>query len=190
MDLTEKTIRKAIMYRGRILNVRCDDVLLPNGHTSVREVVDHHGGVCILAVRDDGKILFVRQFRYAYGEPVLELPAGKLEAGEDPFSAGCRELREETGMTASVYYDLGEDYPSPGYTNEIIHLYAAEGLSEVGQDLDDDEFLNVEAYTLDEALDMVYDGTLKDSKTQIALLKYSDMKDRGLLCPMSKENAE
>ena len=81
MDLTEKTIRKAIMYRGRILNVRCDDVLLPNGHTSVREVVDHHGGVCILAVRDDGKILFVRQFRYSYGEPVLELPAGKLEAG-------------------------------------------------------------------------------------------------------------
>jgi len=186
MDLIETTIRKATMYRGKILNVRCDDVRLPNGRTSVREVVDHHGGVCILPVTEDGTILFVRQYRYAYQEPVLELPAGKLEAGEDPFSAGKRELREETGMTAARYYDLGEDYPSPGYTNEIIHLYAADGLQNVGQQLDEDEFLNVESYTLEEALEMVYRGELKDSKTQIALMKYHLLKEQGRLIPMEE----
>jgi len=187
MDLTEKTIRKAYMYRGRILNVRNDDVLLPNGHTSNREVVEHHGGVCVLPVTEDGHVLFVRQYRYAYESPILELPAGKLEKDEDPFEAGKRELHEETGMKAAHYYDLGEDYPSPGYTNEVIHLYAADGLTDIGQELDPDEFLNVEKYTLDEALEMVFSGELKDSKTQIALMKYKALKDRGALKPMEED---
>lgn len=184
MDLIEKTIRKIVVFRGKILTVRNDDVLLPNGNIASREVVEHHGGVCILPVMPDESILFVRQYRYAYEEELLELPAGKLEKGEDPFTAGVRELREETGMIASTYYDLGIDYPSPGYCNEKIHMYAAEGLTEVGQDLDDDEFLNVEKHTLSEALSMVYDGSLTDSKTQIALMKYHEMKELGKLKPM------
>lgn len=181
MDLKEKTIRKIYAYRGKILNLRCDDVELPNGHISTREVVEHSGGAVILPVTPDGRVLFVKQFRYAYGEVILELPAGKLDPGESPIVAAARELKEETGMVAAKYYDLGKLYPSPGYTDEIISMYAATGLKDVGQELDPDEFLKVKTLSFSEALNLVYNGEIRDSKTISALLKFSDMQRLGKL---------
>ena len=184
-DLLETTVRKIYTFKGRIINVRNDDVQLSNGKIASREVVEHRGGVGILPVTDDNCILMVKQYRYAYEELLMEIPAGKLEPGEEPFHTGIRELHEETGMEATTYYDLGIDYPSPGYCNEKIHIYAATGLREIGQKLDDGEFLNVLKIPYDEALQMVYAGTLTDSKTVIAIMKYKAMKEAGTLKEMS-----
>lgn len=181
METKETTIRKVYVFRGRILNIRNDDALMPNGDVRSREVVEHPGGVCVLPVQSDGTILLVEQFRYPYMEDVLEAPAGKLEPGEDPFEAAKRELREETGMTATEWFDLGWDYPSPGYTNEVIRLYAARGLSDVGQDLDDDEFLNVKTVSFSAALNQIYENEIRDSKTVMAIMKYNDLLNLGKL---------
>lgn len=171
MNLTETPISQNIIYRGKIITVRVDDARLPNGATSKREVVEHPGGVCIAALTDQDELLFVRQFRYPYGEVILELPAGKLNAGEDPLPAGKRELKEETGATAAHYESLGQLYPSPGYCGEIIHLYLATGLSFGDMCPDEDEFLEVERIPLKTAVDMVMSGEIKDAKTQAAVLK-------------------
>ena len=181
METREKTIRKVYVFRGRVLTIRNDDVLLPDGNVSNREIVEHPGGVCVLPILRDGTILLVEQFRYPYMEDVLEAPAGKLESGEDPFEAAKRELHEETGMVATEYFDLGVDYPSPGYTNEVIHLYAARGLSDVGQKLDEGEFLNVKKLSFSKALEMIYDNEIRDSKTAMAVLKYKDLLNLGKL---------
>lgn len=171
MNLTETPISQNIIYRGKIITVRVDDARLPNGATSKREVVEHPGGVCIAALTDQDELLFVRQFRYPYGEVMPELPAGKLNAGEDPLPAGKRELKEETGATAAHYESLGQLYPSPGYCGEIIHLYLATGLSFGDMCPDEDEFLEVERIPLKTAVDMVMSGEIKDAKTQAAVLK-------------------
>lgn len=171
MDLTEKPIAQEYIYKGRIVNLRVDDARLPDGGTAKREVIEHPGGVCIAALTDKEELLFVEQFRYPYSEVVLELPAGKLEYGEDPFAAGKRELREETGATARQYTDLGKLYPTPGYCGEIIHMYMATGLSMGAQDLDDDEFLEVRCIPLEEAYRMVMRNEIRDSKTQVGICK-------------------
>ena len=168
MDLFEKTLEQEYKYTGRIINLRVDKAELPNGKEATREVGEHSGGVTIAALTDDNELLFVR---YPYGEVVLELPAGKLEQGEDPFRAGIRELREETGAVASKYVDLGKFYPSPGYCGEIIHLYGATGISFKEQNLDEDEFLNVERIPLSAAVEMVLNNEIPDGKTQAAVLK-------------------
>ena len=179
MDLTEKTVKESIVYEGRILNLRVDEALLPNGKTATREVIEHNGGVCIAALTEEQEFLFVRQFRYPYHQVVTELPAGKLEKGEDPFQAGKRELTEETGATAAAYYRLGELYPSPGYCGEIITLYLATGLSFGAMDPDEDEFLEVERIPLEKAVELVMTGKLPDSKTQVAVLKTAEWIRRG-----------
>lgn len=171
MELFEKTLEKEYKYEGRILNLRVDKAQLPNGKECTREVVEHNGGVTVAALTDEDELLFVRQFRYPYSEVVLELPAGKLEKDEDPFKAGVRELREETGATAAKYIDLGKFYPSPGYCGEVIHLYGAMGLTFTEQDLDADEFLNVERIPLSKAVEMVLNNEIPDGKTQAAVLK-------------------
>lgn len=171
MDLVEKTLNQEYKYKGRILNLRVDEAELPNGKTAVREVVEHHGGVTVAALTNENELLFVRQFRYPYKEVVLELPAGKLEEGENPFAAGIRELREETGAVAEKYVDLGKFYPSPGYCGEIIHLYGAVGITFKEQNLDEDEFLNVEKIPLSTAVEMVLNNEILDGKTQAAVLK-------------------
>ena len=171
MDTREVTVLKNTIYQGKILNLRVDTAGLPNGKEAPREFVEHNGGVTVAALTDDAKLIFVRQFRYPYMAEVLELPAGKLEKGEDPLEAGKRELREEAGVTAEQYINLGEFYPSPGYTNEIIYLYGARNLTQVEQELDEDEFLNVEYISLDKAVDMVLSNEIKDGKTQAAVLK-------------------
>ena len=171
MELLEKTLEQEYKYNGRIINLRVDKAELPNGSEAIREVVEHNGGVTIAALTDEGELLFVRQFRYPYSEVVLELPAGKLEKDEDPFRAGIRELREETGAVASKYIDLGKFYPSPGYCGEIIHLYGATGITFQEQSLDEDEFLNVERIPLSAAVEMVLNNEIPDGKTQAAVLK-------------------
>lgn len=171
MDLTEKPIKQDYIYKGKIVNLRVDDALLPNGSTAKREIVEHPGGVCVAALTDNEELLFVEQFRYPYFEVVLELPAGKLEYGEDPFEAGKRELKEETGATAESYEDLGKLYPTPGYCGEIIHMYLAKNLNFGSQQLDDDEFLEVKKIPLREAFRMVMNNEIRDSKTQVGIVK-------------------
>lgn len=178
MDTREVTVLKNTIYQGKILNLRVDVAGLPNGKEAPREFVEHNGGVTVAAITDDAKLIFVRQFRYPYMEEVLELPAGKLEKGEDPLEAGKRELREEAGVTAEQYINLGEFYPSPGYTNEVIYLYGARDLTQVEQELDEDEFLNVEYISLDKAVDMVLSNEIKDGKTQAAVLKLATLIER------------
>lgn len=174
MKLTETTKKQEYMFKGKIINLRVDEAILPDGKTATREVVEHPGGVCILPLTDNNEIVLVRQFRYPYMSELLEIPAGKRDkSNESPLECGKRELKEETGATAKEYISLGELYPSPGYVDEVIYMYLARGL-EFGEDnRDEDEFLNVEIIPFEKALDMVLTGEIKDSKTQTAILKAS-----------------
>lgn len=176
MAHSEKTLDSQLIFDGRVIRVTLDKVLLENGNTSTREVVHHHGGACIMPVTDQDEIYMVRQFRYALGEEVWELPAGKLEAGEDPFAAAKRELEEECGLTADEYTSLGVLYPTVGYDSEKIYIWIARGLHTTGQHLDDDEFLDVHKVPFDKALAMVEDNTIRDSKTIAGILRYALMR--------------
>lgn len=178
MPHTEAMLESKEIFNGRVIRVTLDKVQLEDGTTSTREVVHHHGGACVLPVDADGNVTMVRQFRYALGEELWELPAGKLEAGEDPFEAARRELSEECGLTADTYTELGVVYPTVGYDSERIYLWAAEGLHTVGQHLDAGEFLDVVKMPFAQALGLVMDGTIKDSKTQVALLKYAQLRGK------------
>lgn len=173
MELTEKTLNSKVMFEGRILKMMVDDVELPDGSTSFREIVGHPGGVCVAPIDDDNNLYFVKQYRYPYHEIVLELPAGKLEKGMSPLDNGKRELKEEVGAEGYSFISLGQVYPSPGYTQEIIHLYACKIKNIGNQQLDQGEFLNVEKIHIDKAVEMVLNNQLPDSKTQIAILKLS-----------------
>ena len=179
MSHTEKTIDSTRIFEGKVVRLRRDTVELENGKQTFREVIDHPGGVSILAMDENEKIFFVRQFRYPFGRTLLELPAGKLEPGEDPADSGRRELREETGCTAGRFVSMGKLIPTCAYDTEVIHLYFASDLTFGEQDLDENEFLSVERYTLDEALQMVLDGEIIDAKTQIGLLKYQALHHAG-----------
>ena len=177
MELIEEKLRTVTSYHGVIVNVRLDEARLPDGSTAKREVVEHPGGVTVLPLEPDGTVWCVRQYRYPYGEALLELPAGKLEYGEDPLAAGKRELKEETGASAKEYTDLGKLYPSPGYCGEIIHMYMAAGLTFGEAAPDEDEFLELERIPLERAAQMVLDNRIRDAKTQAAVLKvYLKMK--------------
>lgn len=181
MELFEKTVEKNYVYEGKIINVRRDKAELHNGNPCTREVVEHNGGVCVAALTGEKELIFVRQFRYPYMEVVLELPAGKLEKGEDPFEAGKRELEEETGTVAGKYYDLGKFYPTPGYCGEIIHLYAASDLTATQMNPDEDEFLEVEKIHIDKAVDMVVNNEIRDGKTIALIMKVAEMLRRGMI---------
>ena len=171
MELTEKTLSSKSVFDGRILHITLDEIELPNGKKSKREVVNHPGGVTVAALDEENRLLFVKQFRYPYKEVVLELPAGKLEKGSTPLENGKRELMEETGAEGYSYISLGQLYPSPGYTSEIIHLYACKVKSQGSSNPDDGEFLNVEKIPLDKAVEMVLNNQIPDAKTQVAVLK-------------------
>ena len=171
MELTEKTLSSKTIFDGRILHVRRDTVLLPNGHQSTREVVDHPGGVGVLALDGQGRALLVSQFRYPYGQVLREIPAGKLEYGEDPAQAAVRELREETGAVAGSFQSLGELYPSPGYCGEIIRIYLARELSFGDASPDEDEFLGLERVPFAQLVEQVLSGEIRDAKTIAAVLK-------------------
>lgn len=175
LGLYERTENIKGIFNGKVITVHHDDVVLSNGKETKRECVDHPGGVAVIGLTDDGLVPLVRQFRYPYKETIYEIPAGKLEKGEDPFEAGKREFREETGAVAEKYIWLGEVYPTPGYTNEIIRLYAAKGISFEEQDLDDGEFLQVCYMSLDELITRIMSGEIKDAKTIIAALKLKEL---------------
>lgn len=180
MNLEEKQLSYEYIYEGRIIRLRRDNALLPNGVTATREVVEHNGGVCVAALTEENELLMVRQYRYPYSEVILEIPAGKRDSiDEDPLECGKRELREETGATAQNFISLGELYPSPGYCGEIIWMYAATGLTFGNTDLDEDEFLNLEKIPLEKAVEMVLTGEIKDAKTQTAILKLKFLLDKG-----------
>lgn len=182
MDLIEKTLNKNTIFKGKILNLRSDTALLPNGTTAVREVIEHSGGVCVAAIDENDNVLMVKQFRYPYGKVLLEIPAGKRdkEGDSDPLSCGKRELKEETGAVASDYISLGQLYPTPAYCDEIIYMYAAKNLSMGDKSLDDDEFLDVVKMPLKKAVEMVLSNEIKDAKTQTALLKLYYLRQNGL----------
>ena len=178
MPHTETKLESKEIFDGHVIHVTLDTVRLEDGRTSLREVVHHHGGACVLPIDDEGCIYLVRQFRYALGEEIWELPAGKLEPGEDPFESAKRELSEECGLSADNYTDLGVVYPTVGYDSEKIYQWAATGLHKGGQHLDAGEFLDVVRMPFAEALQKVLHGEIKDSKTQIGLMKYALLQDK------------
>ena len=171
MDQTEKKIEEVARYSGVIVDVRVDSVLLPNGRTSKREVTEHPAGVTILALDDNGDVYCVRQYRYAFSRSVLEIPAGKLEPDEEPLPAAIRELSEETGITAGRIDALGSFMMSPGFCTEVLHIYLSRDLHFGVAHPDEDEFLNVEKYSLQTLLDMVMRCEIDDAKSAIAILK-------------------
>lgn len=182
MSLEEKQLSYEYLYEGKIVKLRRDTAALPNGKEALREVVEHPGGVCVAALTENDEILLVRQFRYPYFEAVLEIPAGKRDrADEAPIDCGIRELKEETGAVAEKIISLGQLYPTPGYCNEIIWMYAATGLKFEAQSLDEDEFLSVERVPFEKAIEMILSGEIKDAKTQAALLKLKLLRDSGRL---------
>lgn len=168
MNLEEKTVRKNYIYTGKIVNLRCDDALLPDGRPCKREVVEHGGGASVLYERD-GQVLLVRQFRYAYGEELWEIPAGKLEKGEDPAVTAARELEEEAGFIPEKTELLYIIYPTPGYTNEKIYIYRAVGVREGRVHLDDGEYLTSAFFPLGKIGEMIERGEIRDAKTIVAV---------------------
>lgn len=171
MHLSEETLNVEEIFKGMILNVTRDTVRLENGEKATREVIHHNGGVCVVPLTDKGEVIFVRQFRYPFQKALLEVPAGKLEKGESPRICGERELKEEAGAVASEFIYLGCLYPTVAYDTEIIHMYMAKGLNFSTQDLDDDEFLDVEKIPLEKAFKMAMLNEIPDSKTQLAIIK-------------------
>ena len=171
MEFKEKIISTENIFKGRIIDVKVHTIELPDGNKATREVVLHTGGVGIVAVTPEKEVLMVRQYRIAADAIMLEIPAGKLEEGENPYDAAMRELQEETGYQATELIELGEYYATPGYCGEKLIIYLAKDLEFVGQNLDEGEFLNVEKYSLDKLYDMVIHNEIHDCKTAIGILK-------------------
>ncbi|MDN4078470.1 NUDIX hydrolase [Paenibacillus polymyxa] len=166
--LEEKTVSTQPIFEGKVITVQVDTVELPDGSTGKREIVKHPGAVAILALHE-GKMLVVDQYRQAMGRCEVEIPAGKLERGEDPMEAAGRELREETGYTAKSLKLLHSFYTSPGFADEIIHLYVAEELERGEMEPDEDEFLELFEVTLEEAHTLIREGRISDAKTILAV---------------------
>ena len=175
MKCIEKRLDGEIKYEGIIVNVRLDRAELENGRVVRREVVEHPGGVGILPVDKAGMCTMVRQFRYPFSRQLLEIPAGKLEKGEEALSCAVRELSEETGYEADELVFLGKCLTSPGFSSEVLYLYMARGLHQGKAHPDEDEFLNVEKHSLSELKDMVMRNEIEDAKTVIAVLKAAEL---------------
>ncbi len=166
----EKTLESKTLYKGRIINLRLDSVVLENGNTALREVVEHPGAVGVIALKDNGDIVMVKQERKAAEQVLVELPAGKLEQGEDPAECAARELTEETGYTAGDLRYLVSFYTSPGFSNEVMYMFLATGLREGENDPDDDEMVETVEISRDRAMEMILKGEIKDGKTIAGIL--------------------
>ena len=171
MDMTEKRLSRQSVYEGKILHIYRDTVLLPSGKEGIREVAEHPGGVAIVAIDDDDCVLTVKQYRYVFSQVLEEIPAGKLERGEDPNAAALRELREETGAVPERFSKLGAIIASPGCYGEVLHLYLAEGLRFGETAPDEDEFLALERTSFDAMVERVLRGEIEDAKTVCGILK-------------------
>ncbi|MCQ2353879.1 MAG: NUDIX hydrolase [Clostridia bacterium] len=168
----EKLVKRQVIFEGKVLRLEKDDITLPDGRPAIREVIRHHGAVAVVPIDGNGRVICVRQFRYPYREILLEIPAGKLEPGEDDHEAAARrELREETGAIPGKMTYLGKFYSSAAILDEIIHVYLAEDLSWGDTDPDDDEFLDVTAIPMDELCNMIARGEVPDGKTQASVMK-------------------
>ncbi|SOC38184.1 NUDIX domain-containing protein [Ureibacillus acetophenoni] len=168
----EKTIHSEPIFKGKVISVKVDDVILPNGNESKREIVNHPGAVAIIPITDDGKIILVEQYRKALERSIIEIPAGKLEKGEAPETTARRELEEETGYGCHELTYIQSFATSPGFADEVIHLYAAKQLFTIEDkaDLDEDEFVSLMEVTLEEAEKMVQEQKIYDAKTAFAIL--------------------
>lgn len=158
------------IYKGKVFSVRQDRVRLPNGHEACLDIVEHNGAVVIVPVGEDGKMWFVRQYRHASGEVLLELPAGTLEGNESPETSARREIREEIGMAAEKMLKIGEFYNAPGYSNEYLYVYLARNLTPDPLPVDDDEIITVEQIETEIAFQLAEKGKIRDAKTLAALL--------------------
>ena len=171
MHLKEDTVRSELIFDGKVVKLYKDEAKLEDGSIVNRELIKHPGGVCVLPLDDEGNVYMVRQFRYPFQTQLIEIPAGKLEAGEDHRQCGLRELKEEAGAECGRFTYLGKLYPTVAYDSEIIHMYLAQELSFGEQKLDEDEFLDVFKVPFEKAVEMVMNGEILDSKTQLAILK-------------------
>ncbi|RKQ18007.1 NUDIX domain-containing protein [Ureibacillus endophyticus] len=168
----EKTISSNQIFNGKVISLKVDDVLLPNGNQSKREIVNHPGAVAVIAITDEGKLILVEQYRKALERSIIEIPAGKLEPGEAPEVTARRELEEETGYGCHKLSCLQTFATSPGFADEVIHLFVAEQLFEIEEkaELDEDEFVELMQVSVEEAEEMVKDGRIYDAKTAFAVL--------------------
>jgi len=177
VNYEEKTIASEKIFEGNVIRVKKDTVLLVNGKTATRELVTHPGGVAILPIDQNGNAYMVRQFRKPLENELLEVPAGKLNYGEDHYECAVRELKEETGFEAGKLIYLGYAFLSPGFCDEKIHLYLALDLKKGEMHLDEDEFLSLEKYQYDELLNSIYKGEIYDAKSIICLLRAKQILD-------------
>ncbi|MCS7098314.1 MAG: NUDIX hydrolase [Candidatus Methanomethyliaceae archaeon] len=173
----EEVIRSDIVFSGKLIKVRIDEVKLPSGKIAKREIVVHRGGVAIVGF-DENKVLLIRQYRHAAGKILWEIPAGTLEEGEDPLECAKRELLEETGYTASNFKKISQFYVAVGYCTEIIHLFIANGLKKISASPKEDEQIEVYMIPMDELVKMIYDGKIEDAKTIIGILLLKDMMEK------------
>ena len=179
MEFKEEMVSQETVYEGVIVNVRRDKAWLMDGRITNREVVEHPGGVAVFAMDDQGRVALVRQYRYPMGEETLELPAGKLEPGEDPRDSGLRELAEETGLVPGTFEDMGCLYSSPGILAERIYLYFAKDLTQGPTHPDDGEFVETVWLPYQDLVDKARRGEIKDGKTLVGILKASFLLDAG-----------
>ncbi len=179
ISLEEKTMKSETIFEGRVIRLQIDQVKLPNGETSTREIVKHPGAVSVMALTEENKLVLVRQFRKPLEKAILEIPAGKLEPGEEPKECAFRELEEETGYRAAEMEHLFSFYTSPGFADEYLHLYQAKGLSSGKRKLDQDEFVELVELTLDECMKRVASGEICDAKTVAAVLIWQNMELKG-----------
>ncbi len=171
MELFEKKLTSKQIFDGVVVKLFVDEVELPDGSKSIREIVRHPGAVCVIPVDENQNVIMIKQFRYPFEQVLYEIPAGKLEAGEDPYEAALRELEEETGVNASKVEFMGTMYTTVAILDEKIHMYLATGITYKNAHPDEGEFLEVEKIPLSSLVEMVMDGKIPDSKTQIAILK-------------------
>ena len=172
MNNEEIKLSGEIVFDGKIFKIHKDIVMCPNGNKATREILHHNGGAGVLCLNEKNDVLLERQFRYAYGETLYEIPAGKLEIGEDPYVAATRELEEETGNKADTLTPLGVIYPTCGYSDEKIYLYLARNTKITHTNFDEDEVISSEYYPLEEVMLMIKDGKIKDAKTICAINYY------------------
>lgn len=175
MSKSAKRINRKELYKGKIFTVAEDTIQFPNGSTTKWDVLLHDGAAAVVPVTDQGQIILVEQYRCVADQGILEIPAGKLDPGEDPAVCAARELEEETGYKAREIKALGSIYSAVGFSDEVVELFVAKGLEEGTMNLDQDEYVKVRKYSLETVIDMIISGQIKDSKTISAIFMYKEI---------------